>query len=37
VKAEEESKSVTVSWDPDATDWPTIEDLLKEIEYPPSA
>jgi len=36
VKAEEESKSVTVSWDPDATDWIAIEELLTEINYPPS-
>ena len=37
VKAEEESKHVTVSWDPNATDWTEIEALLTEIDYPPSA
>lgn len=37
VKAEEASKKVTVTWDPDATDWTAIEATLKEIEYPPAA
>jgi copper chaperone CopZ len=37
VKAEQDSKQVTVSWDPDATDWTAIEDLLTEINYPPAA
>jgi len=37
VKAEQGSRSVTVSWDPEATDWAAIEDLMKEINYPPSA
>lgn len=37
VKAEEESKKVTVSWDPDATHWTAIEALMTEINYPPSA
>jgi copper chaperone CopZ len=37
VKAEQASKRVTISWDPDATDWAAIEDLMKEINYPPSA
>ncbi len=37
VKADQESKQVTVSWDPDATNWATIEDLMKEINYPPAA
>ena len=37
VKAEQGTKKVTVSWDPDATDWSAIEDLMKEINYPPSA
>ncbi len=36
VKAEQDSKQVMVSWDPDATDWTAIEDLMKEINYPPS-
>lgn len=37
VKAEEASRKVTISWDPDATDWVVIEDLMKEIDYPPEA
>lgn len=37
VKAEQDSKQVTVSWDPNATDWAAIEDLMKEINYPPAA
>lgn len=37
VKAEEASRKVTISWDPDATDWVVIEDLMKEINYPPEA
>jgi copper chaperone CopZ len=37
VKADQESKQVTVSWDPDATNWAAIEDLMKEINYPPAA
>ncbi len=34
VKAEQESKQVTVSWDAPAT-WESIESLLTEINYPP--
>ena len=37
VKAEQESKQVTISWDPDATDWVVIESTMKEINYPPVA
>lgn len=37
VKAEEANRKVTISWDPDATDWVVIEDLMKEINYPPEA
>lgn len=37
VKAEEASRKVTISWDPEATDWVVIEDLMKEIDYPPEA
>ena len=37
VKAEESSRKVTISWDPDATDWVVIEDHMKEINYPPEA
>ena len=37
VKAEQATKQVTISWDPDATDWVVIENTMKEINYPPSA
>jgi copper chaperone CopZ len=36
VKAEHASKQVTVSWDPEVTDWTVIEDTMKEINFPPS-
>lgn len=35
VKADKDARQVTVSWDPDATDWVVIERTLKEINYPP--
>ncbi len=35
VKAEQGSRQVTISWDPDATDWVAIESHLKDINYPP--
>jgi copper chaperone len=37
VKAEQTSRNVTITWDPDATDWVVIEDLMTEINYPPAA
>jgi len=37
VKAEQASKRVTISWDPEAIDWVVIEDHLEEINYPPEA
>ena len=37
VKAEQATRSVTVSWDPDETDWGAIAGLLKEINYAPVA
>ena len=37
VKAEQASRRVTVTWDPDATDWVVIEQTLREINYPPEA
>ncbi len=37
VKAEEGSRQVTISWDPEATDWVVIEEHMKEINYPPEA
>jgi copper chaperone CopZ len=36
VEARQGSKEVTVSWDPGLTDWTAIEELMKEINYPPS-
>lgn len=36
VKADQASKNVTVSWDPDATHWEDIEGLMKEINYAPA-
>jgi len=35
VKADQSARQVTVSWDPDITDWVVIESTLKEINYPP--
>jgi copper chaperone CopZ len=35
VEADQRTKDVTVSWDPAATDWRAIRDLLKEIDYAP--
>ena len=37
VKAEQDTKNVTISWDPDTTDWVVIEDHMKEINFPPVA
>lgn len=37
VKADQGSRRVTVSWDPEATDWVAIERHLEEIHYPPAA
>ncbi len=36
VKADHMKKNVTISWDPDATEWAAIEDLMKEINYAPA-
>ena len=36
VKADQSSRDVTISWDPDATDWVVIEDLMTEIHYAPA-
>ena len=36
VKAEQVSRDVTISWDPQATTWEAIEDLMKEINYAPA-
>jgi copper chaperone len=37
VKADKDARQVTVSWDPDATDWVVIANTLKEINYPPAS
>ena len=37
VKAEKTSRTVTITWDPETTDWVVIEDLMTEIDYPPLA
>ncbi len=36
VKADQQTKKVTVQWDTPAT-WDKIEQVLKEINYPPQA
>jgi copper chaperone len=37
VRADRETRRVTISWDPEATDWVAIEEHLTEIHYPPTA
>jgi copper chaperone len=36
VKAEQATRTVTVSWDPETTRWDAIEGLMSEIDYPPA-
>jgi copper chaperone len=36
VEGEPATRKVTIAWDPDATDWVAIEDLMKEIDYAPT-
>lgn len=36
VKADQASKKVVISWNPETTDWVVIEELMKEINYAPS-
>lgn len=36
VKAEQASKRVTISWDPETTDWVVIEETMREINFPPA-
>jgi copper chaperone CopZ len=36
VKAEQATRSVTVAWDPEATDWSAIADHMREINYAPA-
>ena len=37
VKADQTSRNVTITWDPETTDWAVIEDLMREIDYRPLA
>jgi copper chaperone CopZ len=36
VTADQSTRNVKISWDPETTDWVVIEDVMKEINYPPS-
>ena len=36
VRAEEATRQVKISWDPETTDWTVIEEHMAEINYPPS-
>jgi copper chaperone CopZ len=36
VSADPVSKQVQVAWDESATEWSTVESLLREINYPPA-
>lgn len=36
VDADQASRRVTISWDPETTDWVAIAELMKEINYAPS-
>lgn len=36
VEADATSRKVTVSWDPETSDWVVIEAKMKEIAYPPA-
>jgi len=35
VKADRDTRQVTVSWDPAVTDWAAIAATMKEINFPP--
>lgn len=37
VKADAETRTVTVRWTEGETDWATVEALLEEIHYPPAS
>lgn len=37
VKADHATKQVTVAWNPDSTDWESIERVMKDINYAPVA
>ena len=36
VQAEAATRRVTITWDPELTDWVVIEDAMKDINYPPA-
>lgn len=36
VKGDQSTKKVTISWDPETTDWVAIEELMTEINYAPN-
>lgn len=36
VEADQASRRVTVSWDPETSDWVVIEEKMREIAYPPA-
>jgi len=36
VEAEQLTREVKVSWDPDATDWVVIRQALTDIDHPPA-
>jgi len=35
VKGQQGTRQVTISWDPETTDWVAIETVMKDIHYPP--
>lgn len=37
VAAEQANRTVTISWDPETTDWVAIERFMGEINYPPES
>ena len=36
VSGDQARRQVKISWDPDATSWVAIEELMTEINYPPT-
>jgi len=36
VSAEQLTRNVTISWDPETTDWVVIEKTMTDINYPPT-
>ncbi len=37
VRGRQDTRQVTITWDPDATDWVVIESVMSDIHYPPAA